>query len=168
MTGFMRKTAFAPIVNTDSKILILGTIPGTESLRRQQYYGHKFNQFWKIIFSLFDEEFSDEYDKRIALLLRHNIALWDVLQSCEGQGSADTDIKNEQANDFDSFFKQYPGIRTVFFASRKAEQFYKKYVGLNNRLTFYTLPSPSTANARMTLQQKIEKWELIKDKLYIK
>lgn len=152
------KIAFAPIIENDAEILILGTMPSEESLRKQQYYGHKTNQFWRIIFALFNETFSDIYAERVNLLKRNKIALWDVLACCEGQGSADSDIKNEQPNNFEAFYKKYPNIRMVFFSSKKAAEYYKKYVGFSDNKIFDVLPSPSSANARMPLEQKVKEW----------
>lgn len=156
-----RKIAFAPIVNVDSRILLLGTMPSEESLRKQEYYGHKSNQFWKILFTLFNLPFSIEYTERVALLAHNHIALWDVLSSCEGEGSADSDIKREQANDFAGFYKQYPHISHIFFTSKKAAEFYIKYVGLDTSKKYLTLPSPSPANARMPLSDKVEQWQIL-------
>jgi hypoxanthine-DNA glycosylase len=87
------KCSFAPIADKDSKVLLLGTMPGQRSLKLQQYYGHKRNHFWKIIFHLFDKPFTDDYERKIELLLSNKIALWDVLQTCEGKGSLDSNIK---------------------------------------------------------------------------
>lgn len=157
----MRKTAFPPIVDHNSRILLLGTMPSEESLRKQEYYGHKSNQFWKIIFSLYNKPLSLNYRERVALLLEKGIALWDVLQSCEGEGSADSNIRNEEANDFGHLFAEHPQIKHIFFTSRKAEEFYKKYVGLKKNITYATLPSPSTAYASMTFIQKLERWQSI-------
>lgn len=157
----MRKHAFPPLINSNSRILFLGTMPSEESLRLQQYYGHKSNQFWKILFNLFNKPFSLDYQERVALLINHHIALWDVLQSCEGEGSADTDIKAEMPNDFSRLFVEYPQIGHVFFTSKKAEEFYKKYVGFNPDMAYTTLPSPSSANARMNLARKTEEWSVI-------
>lgn len=156
-----RKVAFPPIADSRSQILILGTMPGEESLRVQQYYGHKSNQFWKILFTLFNKPFSLDYKERVALLIENRIALWDVLCSCEGTGSADSDIKAEQPNDFKQFFTWHPQIKHIFFASKKAEDFYKKYVGFHSDMIYTTLPSPSSANARMNLAQKTQKWSVI-------
>src|SRR5688500_9404170 len=99
------KTAFTPIGNQDSEILILGTMPGERSLKLQQYYGHAGNQFWKIMFALFEEPFTTNYELRTILLLKNKIALWDVLSYCEGKGSSDTNIEKEIPNDFPSFYK---------------------------------------------------------------
>ncbi|MDU1891110.1 MAG: DNA-deoxyinosine glycosylase [Dysgonomonas sp.] len=157
----MRKIAFHPIVDKNSKILILGTMPSEESLRKQERYGHKQNQFWKIIFALFEKPLPETYAEKNAILAEHNIAIWDVLHSCEGKGSLDSSIKNEQPNDFDTFFKKYPNIKHVFFTSKKAEEFYRRYIGFDKERTFITLPSPSPANARMKLEEKIEKWRVL-------
>lgn len=157
----MRKIAFDPIANKDSKILILGTMPSEESLRKQERYGHKSNQFWKIIAAIFNVPLPDRYEDKGAILTENNIAIWDVLHSCEGEGSLDSDIKNEQPNDFSRFYKEFPQIKYVFFTSQKAETFYKKYVGFDKERTFITLPSPSSANARMRLEEKIERWKIL-------
>ncbi|MDR1883827.1 MAG: DNA-deoxyinosine glycosylase [Prevotella sp.] len=164
----MRKIAFKPIAGEKSRILILGTMPSEESLRKQERYGHKSNQFWKIIFTLFDKPLPDNYAEKNALLEQNNIAIWDVLESCEGTGSLDSNIKNEKPNDFKKFYKKCPQIKHVFFTARKAEEFYRKYVGFDPDRIFITLPSPSPANARMTLAEKIEKWQILVDtvKLY--
>lgn len=159
----MRKIAFHPIVNKNCKILILGTMPSEESLRKQERYGHKSNQFWKIIFTLFEKPLPDTYEEKNALLIEKNIAIWDVLESCEGKGSLDSCIKNEKPNNFKKFFKEYPQIEYVFFTSKKAEEFYKKYVGFDEKRKYITLPSPSPANARMTLSEKIEKWKILRE-----
>lgn len=155
------KIAFDPIADNNSKILILGTMPGEDSLRKQEYYGHKNNHFWTILFTLFGSEYNADYSIKINLLKSKGIALWDVLRACEREGSADSKIKNEEANNFASFFSKYPQIKHVFFASKQAEIFYHKYVCQYFNLTYSVLPSPSSANARMSLSQKIESWEVI-------
>ena len=93
-----RISSFPPIIDDASKILILGSIPGVKSLEKQQYYAHPQNAFWKIIFALFEEEFTENYAERIQVLKKHHIALWDVIDSCERKGSLDSEIRNEEAN----------------------------------------------------------------------
>lgn len=161
------KIAFPPIVNKNSRILILGTMPGDKSLKLQQYYGHAGNHFWKIIFNLFDQPFSKDYEIRKQLLLDNGIALWDVLKACECEGSSDNNILNEEANDFQSFYNMYPEIKTVFFGSQKAETFYNKYVLKSPNKSYYTLPSPSSANTWKTFEQKLDEWKLIKHSLFL-
>lgn len=155
------KTAFPPIIDKSCVLLILGTMPGERSIQLQQYYGHKNNQFWKIIFALFGLPFSENYEERKRLLLDHHIGLWDVLSSCEGKGSADHHIFNEVCNDFPAFYKQYPRIKTVVFDSTHAEKFYLRHVGKSPDKHYIRVPSPSTAHAGKSLRQKIEEWKVI-------
>lgn len=160
------KTAFPPIVNQHSRVLLLGTMPGDRSLSLQQYYGHAGNHFWKLIYTLFGESTDPDYEARKAFLLDHEIALWDVLESCTCEGSLDSNIKNEVVNDFAAFYIQYPNIKHIFFDSKKAEEFYLRHVKKSPDKIYHLLPSPSRANASKTFEQKLEAWkELL---LYVK
>lgn len=158
------KKAFEPIADANSKILILGTMPGEKSLLLQEYYGNKGNQFWRLLFNVFNVEPINDYFDKIKFLRDQHIALWDVLQYCEREGSLDSNIKNEVANDFDAFYSQYPDIKKVYFSSKNAAAYYDKYVGRKAHLLYDVLPSPSGANATMSFAQKLEVW---KDKLEI-
>ena len=152
------KKAFLPIVYPDSKILVLGTMPGEKSLQLQEYYGNRGNQFWRLLFTIFNKDLTHDYNEKINLLHDNKIALWDVLQYCEREGSLDSNIKNEVANDFDDFYKQYPSINKVFFSSKNAAAYYDKYVGRKNHIEYTILPSPSGANATMPFAKKLEIW----------
>ncbi|KGO88567.1 DNA glycosylase [Flavobacterium rivuli WB 3.3-2 = DSM 21788] len=153
------KKAFEPIVYPDSKILILGTMPGEKSLLLQEYYGNKGNQFWRLLFSVFNLEPETNYMDKIKFLKDNSIALWDVLQYCEREGSLDSKIKNEVANDFEIFYSKYPLINKVFFSSKNAAAYYDKYVGRKGYIEYNVLPSPSGANATMSFMQKLEIWK---------
>jgi hypoxanthine-DNA glycosylase len=155
------KAAFPPLVGSNSKILILGTMPGEKSLALQQYYGNRGNHFWKLLYKVLNEPFTEDYEQRKKLLLDSGIALWDVLAYCEREGSLDSNIKNEQPNDFDAFYKMYPEIKTVFFSSKGAEKFYEKFAGRKDGIRYLTLPSPSGANAGKSFQQKLDEWRVI-------
>ncbi|MBF4516648.1 DNA-deoxyinosine glycosylase [Flavobacterium sp. ANB] len=157
----MKSFSFAPITSENANILILGTMPGTKSLELNQYYGHKQNNFWKFMFTILKEDFSDDYQIRKALLQKNNIALWDVLQFCDRIGSLDSAIKNEIANDFESFLKTHPNIKTILFNGQKAAAFFKKYVHLNKPYNLITLPSSSPANASQSFNLKLEEWKII-------
>ena len=153
------KTAFPPIANENCRVLLLGTMPGDRSLSLQQYYGHAGNHFWKLIYMLFNEPLDGDYESRKAFLLQHEIALWDVLESCTCEGSLDSNIKNEVVNDFAAFYQQYPKISHVFFDSKKAEEFYLRHVKKSEDKIYHLLPSPSGANASKTFEQKLEAWK---------
>lgn len=152
-----------PIADENSKILILGSIPGRQSLEKQQYYGNNRNAFWKIIYTLFDGEYQEDYHEKIRFAKKYNIALWDVIENCNREGSLDSNIKNENPNDFESFFKQYPNIKHVFFNGAKAYDVFKKKVGFDSfkNITFEKLTSTSPANT-ITFVKKLKEWEKIK------
>lgn len=156
----MKIYSFSPFANEHSKILILGTMPGNDSLKFNQYYAHPQNAFWKILFSLMNKPFSQNYDERRKLLLDNRIALWDVLKSCERKGSsADSDISNEKPNDIKKLLNEHPSIQHIFFNGKQAEKFFKKY---SNNVTISTsvLPSSSPANA-ISINRKLDEWKII-------
>lgn len=156
--------SFEPIVSINCKVLLLGTMPGVESLRKQQYYGYKYNAFWRIIYALFSREPDEEYEKRKVFLLDHDIAVWDVLKACEREGSSDSDIKQPVPNDFVSLYQQYPNIRSVCFNGGPAGRLYKRFIketGVRCQTqTFYSLPSTSPAYT-ITFEKKLEQWQLL-------
>ena len=161
----MHSYSFPPIANKNAKILILGTMPGKKSLELQEYYGYKYNVFWKILFNLLNSDFSEDYNTKKKLLIDNHIALWDSLQFCFRKGSADADIKDEIPNDFKTFFKEHPTVTHVYFNGTAAMNYYKKYVRYGKSLSFYQLPSTSPANARMSFEEKLNKWRVIIDNL---
>ena len=153
------KKAFPPIIDNNSTILILGTMPGEKSLELQQYYGNRGNQFWKILFTIFGREFTHDYNEKKKLLADYGIAVWDVLEYCEREGSLDSRIKNEVPNDFEGFYKKHPQVKHVFFSSKNAAAYYDKYVGRREDVAYEILPSPSGANASMPVLGKLEVWK---------
>jgi len=159
----MKSFSFAPISTPTATILILGTMPGTKSLELQQYYGHPQNNFWKFIFEIVTEDFSTDYETRKSVLIKNDIALWDVLQFCDRIGSLDSAIKNEISNDFEVFLKNHPNIKTIAFNGQKAAALFKKYVLLNKSYHLITLPSTSPANAGKTYDSKLNEWNAIRD-----
>lgn len=165
-------SSFPPVSNSDAKVLIVGSMPGGESLRLQQYYAHPRNAFWYIITQLLNSNNDMEYEQKIALLKKANIALWDVLMSCEREGSLDTSIRNASIviNDFAEFYATHPKIKALYFNGAKAEQEYKKRVIpiLAPHLQYipsYRLPSSSPAMARLTKEEKHKHWSIIMEQL---
>ena len=153
------KKAFSPVIDENATLLILGTMPGEKSLQLQEYYGNRGNQFWKIMFEMFNIPLSQDYADRLALLKEKGIGVWDVLQYCQREGSLDSNIKNEVANDFVKFYATYPGIKTVFFSSKNAATYYDKYVGRKEGIHYEILPSPSGANATKPYAIKLKEWK---------
>lgn len=153
--------SFPPISDLGSEVLILGTMPGEMSLRLNQYYGHKGNHFWRIMFELHGANFSANYERRRQLLLENRIALWDVLKACVREGSADSAIAGEEANDFTEFFSNHKGIRLVAFNGKNAAAFFERHVREKVKVPKIILPSTSPANGWQSYSEKVEQWKAI-------
>ncbi|WP_394773082.1 DNA-deoxyinosine glycosylase [Flavobacterium sp.] len=154
----MYKEALPPLINNSSRILILGTMPGDQSIAKQEYYGNKGNHFWRIMFTIFNQDYSLNYEDRKNLLKSHQVALWNVLANCIRIGSSDSKIKNEEVNDFENFHLQYPDIKYIFFESKSAAKYYQKYVKPKEGISYYIMPSTSGLNAGIPLSEKIDCW----------
>jgi len=164
----LKNKGFPPIVDERSRVLILGSMPGQESLAQRKYYAHPRNVFWKVMHSLFDMGSTDsDYVLRVSNLKEHTIALWDVVESCEREGSLDSNIVHQSIclNDFNSLFKKYPGITVVFFNGNTANKLFTKYVMPTlerNNLIFHQLPSTSPAHAGLSIEDKAKRWSVIR------
>jgi len=156
-------TSLVPIVDDQTKILILGSMPGVESLQKAQYYTNSRNQFWKITVKIFNDKEPNSYTERIALLRDNHIGLWDVIHSCKRVGSLDSAISEEVPNDFISFFEQYPSIKSVGFNGSKAYTTFKKLVGFRffPDIQFVKLPSTSPTPGKnvKSFEGKTAEWE---------
>lgn len=152
----------APIVGKDPHVLILGTLPGEESLKRQQYYSKSGNRFWQIIYTLFSEcKVSPNYSDRVEFLKKHGIAIWDVLSGAQREGSLDANITDEQPNDLRSFLKQHPTIKTVAFNGNKAAKQFSKFfpdLTTNHSLKLLPLYSTSGANRQFSDSEMLKNW----------
>ena len=162
--------SFPPVAAENAQVLVLGSMPGVLSLQKQQYYAHPRNSFWKIMGMLFGAEPELDYPSRISRLTAAQVALWDVLQSCEREGSLDSAIQAQTVvvNDFLVFLKQFPDIHHIFFNGQKAGAVYARHVLPMIKPEFpdicYTpLPSTSPAYASMSFAEKLSAWTAVKD-----
>jgi double-stranded uracil-DNA glycosylase len=140
-------------------------MPGEASLKAGQYYAHLRNPFWHIMGELVGAGPSLPYQKRVEVLQRAGVAVWDSLRACIRRGSLDTSILEEVANDFPTLFEKYPGISDVFFNGGKAEKVFRRHVLpalTKDRLIYTRLPSTSPAFAAMTLEGKVKAWSLVR------
>ncbi len=162
--------SFPPIERKDARVLILGSMPGLESLKRKQYYAHPRNAFWPIMSSLYGLA-APGYRERARELAEKGVAVWDVLKACFRPGSLDADIDDSTivVNDFQGFFDGHPAVDRVFFNGGKACSVYRRHVlpRLDPRcaaLPLIRLPSTSPANAGMNLEQKSRAWRVVRDR----
>jgi len=157
------KTCFPPSVDTGCTKLILGSMPGEESLRRQQYYAHPRNAFWPLLGRLLDFPPDLPYVRRLERLRTAGIALWDTVGQGIRPGSLDSHITLVEPNDFTLFLSKYPKIIRIFFNGKTAYNFFIKYnANLNNKnYDLYVLPSSSPAYAVLNFEQKLQKWAIL-------
>lgn len=154
---------FEPIADCNSELLILGSMPGQESLAAGQYYANRRNAFWKIMGHILGFDPDAAYETRLDELKAARVALWDVLQSCTRVGSLDANIAADSitVNDFHGFFDTHNKIRTVLFNGAKAESAYRRYVLPSVSalpISYIRLPSTSPAHAALSYQQKLQAW----------
>ena len=147
-------------INFKTKVLVLGSFPGKESLQKNEYYANKYNQFWRIIADLFSTELERlDYDLKIKFLLKHKIGLWDVVKSCRREGSSDNKIRDIEPNNITKLLKKHSNIKAIFINGRKAQRALAK--NLNIHLKTIYLPSTSPAHAMISYSDKKKAWKQI-------
>lgn len=139
-----------PVFDSRSRVLLLGTMPSPASREQGFYYGHPQNRFWRMLAAIFDEPVPRTIEEKRDMLLRHHIALWDVLASCKIEGASDASIRDAQPNDLARIFDA-ADIRAVFATGTKAGELYRKLIEPTLGVPCTTLPSTSPANAKMKL-----------------
>lgn len=162
--------SFPPIETEYATVLILGSMPGRESLRLQQYYAHPRNAFWPIMNKLFALTASG-YQEQARELAEKGVAVWDVLKTCFRTGSLDSSIDDNSmvVNDFQGFLDEHSAVRGIFFNGAKADAVYRKLVlpQLGQRhaaLPLTRLPSTSPAHAGMSLDHKAIAWQAVRER----
>lgn len=147
-----------PIYDENSKILILGSFPSVKSRENNFYYAHLQNRFWKVLAYLTKEKLPNSITEKKELLLKHNIALWDVINSCQIIGSSDSSIKEVVTNDLQLIIGK-SSIEAIYTNGGIADKLYKKYLEKTTGITATKLPSTSPANARYSLEKLEKIWQ---------
>ena len=151
-----------PLYDNNSKILILGSFPSLKSREQMFFYGHPQNRFWRVLAAVFECDLPQTIEQKRDLILSHNLAIWDVIASCEIEGSADSSIKNVVANDLSVIFDN-ADIKQIFVNGKTAEKFFNKYIKEKIGRTAICLPSTSPANAAWSLERLINAWKSVKE-----
>lgn len=159
MVATNSKKSFDPIVNTDTAVLILGTMPGDKSLELEEYYGHPRNKFWKIISIITENELPQTYTDKKALLIKTKIGLWDVVHKANRKGSLDTAIEDEEPNDLDELISTLPNLKVIGFNGAKSEALFDKYFDRKSGIQYISLPSTSPANASIDFDTICKRWQ---------
>lgn len=151
---------FSPLYDANSKILILGSFPSVKSREQGFYYGHKQNRFWKVISAILEVKEPQTIDEKKEMLLKANIAVYDVIESCDIIGSSDSSIRNVIPSDIATIVAN-SNVKAVFCNGKTAGRLYKKYQAETCNLPMIELPSTSPANAACKLERLIETWNII-------
>ena len=152
---------FKPIYDSSSKILILGTLPSVKSRENEFYYGHLKNRFWKVVAAVVGETEPKSVAEKTEMLLRHNIALWDVIDSCDIAGSSDSSIRNVVPTDLCGIIKE-SGIERIYANGKKAAELYDNYQRATTGMDITGLPSTSPANAAWSFERLLAEWKKIR------
>jgi hypoxanthine-DNA glycosylase len=153
-----------PVINKKTKVLILGSFPGKQSLEKQEYYGNRRNYFWQMIFKVLKENDPQDYKKRIQLLQKKGIGLWDVVCCCSRINSEDSKIRQAKINDISKVLNDIKNIKAVFFNGKTAEKLFRQeFKNKGIKVYLQALPSTSPANAGQTFEFKYSKWRKIKE-----
>jgi TDG/mug DNA glycosylase family protein len=162
----MLSFGFPPVCSPDAQVLVLGTLPSRMSLERGEYYANPQNAFWKLVSGRVPDLPSD-YAGRVATLLAHGVALWDVLAAATRSGSLDREIGDDAIpNNFSALFHAHPKIRLICFNGTTAAKLYDQHVfptlpDTQRAIARRTLPSTSSAHARLALADKAARWSVI-------
>ncbi|SEQ38611.1 G/U mismatch-specific uracil-DNA glycosylase [Virgibacillus subterraneus] len=155
-------TSFAPVLAAKPKVLILGSMPGGISLEKDEYYGNPRNHFWDILFELFGQEPTSDYEKKIAFVKRNQLALWDTIGLCYREGSLDANIVDEEPNNIIGLLNGYPSIRLIACNGGRSYETFRKNFNVNG-VDVIKLPSTSPIPGRYTknFKGKVEEWKKI-------
>lgn len=155
---------FAPVYDKNSRVLVLGTFPSVKSREQHFYYGHPQNRFWRVMAGLTDETVPETIEEKKILLLKHGIAIWDVIESCDITGSSDSSIRNVVPARLEQVL-EHCRIREIYANGGTAKKLYEKYQKEACGREIVGLPSTSPANAAFRLEHLLERWEVMKQYL---
>ncbi len=151
-----------PVYNAHSEILILGSFPSVKSREAMFFYGHPQNRFWCVLSAIYNDCLPLSIEEKKAFLLKHHIALWDVIAECDIEGSSDSSIKNVVANDIGGILKK-SDICRIYVNGKTAAKLYKRYIEPYTHINAVYLPSTSPANAMWTLDRLTDAWRIALD-----
>ena len=157
---------FPPFYDADSTILILGSFPSVKSREQGFFYGHPQNRFWKVTAAVFDEKVPSTIEEKRSFLLRNHIAVWDVIGSCDIEGSSDSSIKNVTVNDLNLILNE-ADIKGIYVNGKTAYRYYQKYTEKLIGREAVVLPSTSPANAAWNEERLKEAWKCILEQTFL-
>jgi len=149
---------FEPIFLRSSQTLILGSFPSVKSRQQNFYYAHPQNRFWKLIAKICKTNIPNNIEEKKELILNNKLAIWDVIKSCEIEGSADSSIQNIEVSDINELINKTNITKVVFNGNKAADSYFKYNKRLEN-IEYVTLPSTSPANAQYSFERLYNIWK---------
>lgn len=157
-----RHTSFAPHVAADTRLLILGSLPGARSLAERQYYAHPTNQFWRLLGDTIGRPLvALPYADRLATLRAAHIGLWDVIRSAERRTSSDSDIREADPHDLAALIARLPALRMIAFNGGKAAAIGRRQLPQHSDIALIDLPSSSAAHT-ISFEAKLDRWHKLR------
>ncbi len=154
----VRHASFAPHVGPDTRLLILGSLPGARSLAERQYYAHPTNQFWRLVGAVIGEPLAAvSYNERLMTLCETKVGLWDVIRTAERHTSSDSQIRDAEAHDLAALIATLPDLRMIAFNGGKAAAIGRRQLPVLDGVDVIDLPSSSAANT-IGYAAKLERW----------
>lgn len=151
-----------PVYDAHSRVLILGSFPSVRSREEGFFYGHPQNRFWRVVSTVLGTELPRTVEEKQDMLLRHGIAIWDVIGSCEIDGSSDASIRDAAPNDLGRILST-ASIERVYTNGMTAKKYFDKYLKTLHGYEATALPSTSPANAAWSVERLVEAWSIIKN-----
>ena len=151
-----------PIYDSNSKVLILGSFPSVKSREIQFFYGHPQNRFWRVMAEVLNCNIPASIEEKRAMLINNGIALWDVIYSCDIEGSDDASIRNVIPNDL-ALVINNAQIKRIFTNGKTANRLYEKYCIQSTSMSSESLPSTSPANAGYSFEKLVNAWKVVAD-----
>ena len=156
---------FPPVTSPDTRLLVLGSLPGAVSLARQRYYAHPQNQFWRLMQAVTKRELVGlDYEARLATLLDAGVGLWDTVASATREGSLDANIKLHAASDLKTLIETLPKLRAVAFNGGTSAKIGRRELEGIEGVALVDLPSSSPAYTR-PFADKLATWSKLRDYL---
>ena len=156
-----KKNSFDSVSNSETKILVIGTMPGNISLLKGEYYCNPRNRFWKNISNITKRNLPLDYNGKLEMLLNAKIGIWDVAFKATRKGSLDRDIENVEPNYLESFIEMHKNIRNIVFNGQKAENLFNKYFERKYDIKYISMPSTSSTNTHYDDDELFNIWQEI-------
>lgn len=152
---------FPPVTRPDTRLLLLGSLPGAVSLAKAQYYAHPRNQFWRLVGAAIGRDLAAlAYEARLAALLDAGIGLWDTVAAATREGSLDAAIRLREASDLAGLARTLPALRAIGFNGGTSARIGRRQLGPVAGLDLIDLPSSSPAFT-LPFERKLERWRVL-------